>query len=284
MCNKREINEEICIGECSLFGAKDMIVRNTIFEDGESPLKESENIDIYDSMFKWKYPLWYSKNINVENSTWFEMARAGVWYTNNINIKNCAIEAPKNFRRCKDISLQDVSIPNAAETLWNCENVELRNVIAKGDYFAMNCKNMEIDGLTLYGNYCFDGAENVEIRNSKFLSKDAFWNSRNITVYDSFISGEYIGWNSENLTFVNCTLESLQGLCYIDNLVLRNCKLLNTTLAFEYSTVDAEINGNIKSVLNPKSGVIKADSISELIIEKDKVNPDKIKIICRKED
>lgn len=148
----------------------------------------------------------------------------------------------------------------------------------------MNCKNMEIDGLTLYGNYCFDGAENVEIRNSKFLSKDAFWNSRNITVYDSFISGEYIGWNSENLTFVNCTLESLQGLCYIDNLVLRNCKLLNTTLAFEYSTVDAEINGNIKSVLNPKSGVIKADSISELIIEKDKVNPDKIKIICRKED
>lgn len=284
MCNKREINEEICIGERSLFGAKDMIVRNTIFEDGESPLKESENIDIYDSMFKWKYPLWYSKNINVENSTWFEMARAGVWYTNNINIKNCAIEAPKNFRRCRDISLQDVSIPNAAETLWNCENVELRNVIAKGDYFAMNCKDMAIDGLTLYGNYCFDGAENVEIRNSKFLSKDAFWNSRNITVYDSFISGEYIGWNSENLTFINCTLESLQGLCYIDNLVLRNCKLLNTTLAFEYSTVDAEINGNIKSVLNPKSGVIKADSISELIIEKDKVNPDKIKIICRNED
>ncbi|MCI5601975.1 MAG: DUF3737 family protein [Clostridiales bacterium] len=153
MCNKREINEEICTGERSLFGAKDIIVRNTIFEDGESPLKESENIDIYDSMFKWKYPLWYSKNINVENSTWFEMARAGVWYTNNINIKNCAIEAPKDFRRCRDISLQDVSIPNAAETLWNCENVELRNVIAKGDYFAMNCKDMAIEGLTLYGNF-----------------------------------------------------------------------------------------------------------------------------------
>lgn len=117
MCNKREINEEICTCERSLFGSKDIIVRNTIFEDGESPLKESENIDIYDSMFKWKYPLWYSKNINVENSTWFEMARAGVWYTNNINIKNCAIEAPKDFRRCRDISLQDVSIPNAAETL-----------------------------------------------------------------------------------------------------------------------------------------------------------------------
>jgi hypothetical protein len=62
---------------------------------------------------------------------------------------------------------------------------------------------------------------------------------------------------------------------------MKNCKLINTTLAFEYSTVNAEIIGKIDSVLNPTSGVIKADSIDELIIEKDKVNPDKTTIICR---
>jgi hypothetical protein len=120
----------------------------------------------------------------------------------------------------------------------------------------------------------------VEIHNSKLLSKDAFWNSDNVTVYDSFISGEYLGWNAKNLTLINCTVESLQGMCYIDNLVMKNCKLINTTLAFEYSIVDVDINGKIDSVLNPSGGVIRADYIKELTIEKDKVNPDKTKIIC----
>ena len=72
-------------------------------------------------------------------------------------------------------------------------------------------------------------------------------------------------------------------MCYIDHQVMKNCKLLNTTLAFEYSTVDAEITGKIDSVMNPSSGVIRADSINELIVEKDKVDPLKTKIIYRRE-
>ena len=104
-----------------------------------------------------------------------------------------------------------------------------------------------------------------------------------MTVYDSFISGEYLGWNAKNLTLINCTIESLQGMCYIDNLVMKNCKLLNTALAFEYSTVDAEVTGKIDSVMNPSSGVIQADSIDELIIENDKVDSAKTRIIYRRE-
>ena len=72
-------------------------------------------------------------------------------------------------------------------------------------------------------------------------------------------------------------------MCCIDNLVMKNCKLLNTTLAFEYSTVDAYITGKIDSVMNPSGGVIRADRIDELIVEKDKVDPAKTKIICRRE-
>lgn len=64
---------------------------------------------------------------------------------------------------------------------------------------------------------------------------------------------------------------------------MKNCKLLHTTLAFEYSTVDAEITGKIDSVINPTSGQIKAESIDELILEKDKVDPSKTKIICKKD-
>ena len=267
------------VGERPLFGERDLVLEDTIFTDGESPLKESADIKLYGCMFKWKYPLWYSKNIYAKNCVWFEMARAGVWYTDNV--EDCQIEAPKNFRRCRGVRLKNVSLPNAAETLWSCRDVTLEQATVKGDYLAMNSEDMKIDGLTLYGNYPFDGAKNVEIRNSRLISKDAFWNSENVTVRDSFISGEYLGWNAKNLTLINCTVESLQGLCYIDNLIMKNCKLINTTLAFEYSTVEADITGGIDSVLNPSGGRITADSIGELIVEKDKVDPSKTVVVCR---
>lgn len=276
----REINQAYLTGERPLFHEKNLRVRDTTFTDGESPLKESENIELHDSMFQWKYPLWYSRDIYAQDCTWFEMARAGVWYTDNITVKDALIEAPKNFRRCKGVTLEHVDFLNAAETLWHCSGVSMEDVTAKGDYFAMNSQDMKIRDFKLAGNYSFDGAKNVEIHNAKMLSKDAFWNSENVTVYDSFISGEYLGWNAKNLTLINCTVESLQGMCYIENLVMKNCKLLNTTLAFEYSTVDVEIRGKTDSVMNPSGGIIRADSIGELILEKDKVDPAKTRILC----
>lgn len=277
----KEIRQEYLVGERALFKGENLKIYDTIFADGESPLKESNNIELYGSMFKWKYPLWYSRNVYAEDCIWFEMGRAGVWYTDNITVKHAVIEAPKNFRRCQGVTLQHVDFPNAAETLWHCDGVTMEQVTAKGDYFAMNSQNMKLSDFQLVGNYSFDGVKNMEIHRAKLLSKDAFWNSENITVYDSFISGEYLGWNAKNLTLINCTIESLQGLCYIENLVMKNCRLLNTTLAFEYSTVDVEIDGKIDSVMNPSGGTIKADYIGELIVEKDKVDPDKTVITCK---
>lgn len=276
-----ELKQKIFSGERSLFGSKDLKVTDCVFDHGESPLKESSNIELISSLFRWKYPLWYCRNIKATDCTWFEMARAGVWYTDDITVTNAVIQAPKNFRRSRGITLTDVAFTDAKETLWTCSGVKLRNVsVANGDYFAKDCSDVEVDGLTLDGNYSFDGVKRAVIRNSRLLTKDAFWNSEDITVYDSFISGEYLGWNSKNLTLVNCTIESLQGMCYIDNLVMKNCKLINTTLAFEYSSVDADITSKVESVFNPGSGTIRAAEIGELIIEKDKIDPSKTKIVC----
>lgn len=276
-----KIVQKFLTGERALFMSDDLEIHNTIFADGESPLKESKNIKLYGSMFKWKYPIWYSNHIYMKDCVLFDMARAGIWYTNDITVEDTQIEAPKLFRRSSNINLKNVTFSNALETLWNCSNVSLDNVTAKGDYFAMNSTDMKISNFQLFGNYSFDGAKNVTIHNAKLISKDAFWNSENITVYDSFISGEYLGWNAKNLTLINCTVESLQGMCYIDNLVMKNCKLINTTLAFEYSIVDADISSKVDSVLNPSGGIIKAEKIDELVIEKDKVNADKTKIIVK---
>lgn len=279
-CDRKVIRQEFLTGERALFKQENTDIYDTIFDDGESPLKESRGIALYGSMFKWKYPLWYAKDIHATDCTWFDMARAGVWYSDDVTVDNALIEAPKNFRRCNNLTLNNVTFVDAAETLWSCNNVKLNNVTAKGDYFAMNTNNIRIDGFKLVGNYSFDGCRNVEIHGANMLSKDSFWNTDNVTVYDSFISGEYLGWNAKNLTLINCTIESFQGMCYIDNLVMKNCKLINTTLAFEYSSVDADINSKIDSVMNPSSGIIRAEHIDNLILEKDKIDPSKTKIIC----
>ena len=262
-------------GERPLYGERDLLVSRCTFGEGESPLKECRNIELDGCVFGWKYPLWYCSNVSVSNSVWEEMARAGVWYSSGVVVKNSRIYAPKNFRRCNGLQLESIELPNASETLWDCSDVSLSNVKACGDYFAMNSRNVTVDGLELDGNYSFDGGSDIVVRDSRLISKDAFWNCKNVTVYDSYINGEYLGWNSSDLTFINCTIESLQGMCYIDNLKLVNCRLINTTLAFEYSSVDAVVDSDIDSVFNPSSGSITCSRIGELIVERSLVDPDK---------
>ena len=73
-------------------------------------------------------------------------------------------------------------------------------------------------------------------------------------------------------------------MCYIEDLKMINCKLIHTSLAFEYSSVEAEITSKIDSVLNPNSGTISAPAIGELILEKDFIDPGKTKIVCKEID
>ena len=261
-------------GERAEYFANQKYYENCTFCDGESPLKHASNVELEKVIFDWKYPLWNTENATVRNSTFHEMAKSGLWYTKNTTIEDSLIQAPKEFRRCSGIFLKNVKFENAAETLWTCDNIKLENVYAKGDYFAMNSSNFTADNFTLDGNYFLDGGKNIEIHNSKLNSKDAFWNCENVTVYDSYINGEYLGWYSKNLKFVNCTIESDQGLCYIDGLTLENCTLINTVLAFEYSTdIKAEVVSKIDSVKNPCGGVIKAPEIGTLIM-----NPNRCKV------
>lgn len=276
-----QIKEALLTGERALFHGSDLHIQDCTFADGESPLKESRNIHLTNSIFKWKYPLWYSKAISCSHTTLMETARSGIWYTQDITMKDCVIQAPKTFRRCDGITLSDVQIPNAEETLWNCKNIVLTNVSASGNYFAMNSENIQVTKLTLSGNYSFDGAKNIELHDAKLLSKDAFWNCENVTVYDSLIIGEYLGWNSKNVRFVNCTIDSLQGMCYMEDVVLENCKLLNTTLAFEYSTVKADILSSVDSITNPSEGLIRAEEIKEIIFEGGYVDAEKTKIVIK---
>ena len=271
-------------GERALYDIHNATVLNSTFQNGESPLKECSDLVIKHSVFKWKYPIWYSNNVCCNDCTLLETARSGIWYTNNITMVNCNISAPKTFRRGSKITLINCCLPNALETMWNCKDIKLNKVTATGDYFGLNVEGAEIDDFQLIGNYAFDGGKNIVIKNAKLDSKDSFWNCENVTVENSIIIGEYLGWNSKNVTFINCTIDSHQGMCYMDNVKLINCRLLNTDLCFELcSNIDADIITRIDSVKNPISGVIKAKGIDELIMDEKYIDPSKTKIILKDE-
>lgn len=63
---QRQINQEYLTGERPLFGESGLQINHTLFGEGESPLKECHQIEMENSMFQWKYPLWYSSDIEVK--------------------------------------------------------------------------------------------------------------------------------------------------------------------------------------------------------------------------
>lgn len=267
-------------GERPLFASHEVRLENVKILPGESSLKHCSNIEVNNCEFSGKYPFWHTDNVLITDSLFHEGARAAIWYVKNLRMMDTVVEAPKMFREIDGLFLENVKLPYALETCWNCRNVELHNVeIEKGDYIFMNNENMKIDGFVLQGNYSFQYAKNVEIRNAKLNTKDAFWHSQNVTVYDSVLDGEYLGWHSQNLRLVNCTIRGTQPLCYAHNLVMENCTMAeDADLAFEYSSLQARINGHIVSVKNPKAGLIKAQSIGEIILDDYCLNPGACKI------
>ncbi len=280
--DKIEINGGVYEGERALYNLHAANITSAIFKNGESPLKECSDISLVGSIFEWKYPLWYSKNITLTYTTLLEGARSGIWYTDNIRIENSVIQSPKTFRKSKGIYLKNVQLAHANETMWSCDGIELYNCTVAGDYFCLNSSNITAKDITIDGNYAFDHGKNITLENCRIISKDAFWNTENVTLKNCVIIGEYIGWNSKNLTLIDCTVSSNQGFCYIDNLFIRNTRLMNTDLCFELCTLDCEIIGDIVSVKNPISGRIVADNIGEIILDKDIVDPTATQIEVRK--
>ncbi len=256
-------------GERPLYAKKGLRIENVKIGPGESSLKEGADIEAENCEFNGKYPFWECRGFMVRGCIFREGARSALWYSKGCRMYDSLIEAPKMFRRISDVYLENVRIPNALETFWDCSDVRLKNVeIAKADYLFMHAENVRIDDYRQSGNYSFQYARNVEIHNADIESKDSFWESENVTIYDSRINGEYLAWYSKNLRLVNCQIGGTQPLCYCENLVLENCTFdEDADLAFEYSSVHATVLNRVPSVKNPSSGSIVAESFGEIILD-----------------
>ena len=270
LCNKMKlIKDSEFGGERPLFGSHDIRLENIIIHAGESAIKECSNVEAINCRFEGKYPFWHVDGFVIKECVFTEGARAALWYSRNLYMTDSLVEAPKMFREMQGIKLRNVRIPNALETLWDCSDVELDNVdVEHGDYIFLHGSNIRIWNYRQQGNYSFQKCKNVEIHNAVLNTKDAFWETEDVTVYDSEIDGEYLGWHSKRLRLVRCHINGTQPLCYAEDLILEDCTMgPDCDLAFEYSTVKADVKGYIPSVKNPRSGEIVADSIGEIILD-----------------
>lgn len=254
-------------GERPLFGSRDLTLENVTIHAGESALKQCRNIRAVNCRFEGKYPFWHVDGFVVDKCLFTPGARAALWYSRDLIMTDTLVEAPKMFREMEHLTLRNVNIPDAQETLWHCRDVELRDVkVENADYLFMHGADINIDSYEQHGNYSFQYCRNVIIRNAEIHSKDAFWNTEDVTIFDSSISGEYLGWHSRRLRLVNCHIAGTQPLCYCRDLILENCTFdPDCDLAFEDSTLKATVNSPITSVKNPRSGSIHARSIGEII-------------------
>ena len=277
-----EIKHKSYSGERSLYSLKNASLFDVTFLAGESPLKECSSLTLDNCTFKYKYPLWYSKDIIVKNSLFEETARSGIWYSENLSFEDVVFNSPKTFRKSKNITLKNVDFNNAEETLYFCDKVTINNAYIKGDYCLLGSSNIEIVDSTIEGNYCFDNASNIKAKNCTFLSRDAFWNVKDAVIEDSVIDGEYLAWNSSNITFIRCKIISHQGLCYSKNVKLIDCQITNSDLIFEYcENIDADIDVENVSIKNPRSGSIFLSKGCKIIKNEKYIDPNKTKIVIK---
>lgn len=257
-------------------------VQNCTFSgpaDGESALKETQNVVVDNCNFFLRYPLWHCRNFSADNCTFHETSRAPLWYDNDGILNHCKIVSIKPLRECTSIAVNNCTIA-ATETGWKCNGLNFLGGSVDSEYFLLDSQNVQIDGLQMHGKYSFQYANNCLVENSVLNTKDAFWHANNVVVKNCKVIGEYLGWYSQNLTFIDCEIVGTQPLCYCKNLTLTNCTMTDCDLSFEYSDVQAQINGFVTSIKNPLSGKIVVDSVGEIVL-KDAVYDNHCEIVVK---
>ncbi len=253
--------------ERALYGSKNLILKNVSFdgeEDGESALKECENIEAESCYCNLRYPFWHVNGLRITDTEMTENCRAAMWYSKDIVLKDTRMFGIKALRECASVRVENCKIVST-EFGWSVSDVSMKDTEAESEYFMMRSRNLNFKNVKMRGKYSFQYIEDGVFENCSFDTKDAFWHANHVKVVGSVVRGEYLGWYSNDLTFIDCTIIGTQPLCYCKGLKLINCKMTDTDLCFEKSEVDAEITSHVLSIKNPYAGRIILPSVGEII-------------------
>ncbi len=266
---RKVIEDQSFDGERALYGSRHIELRNCRIDgpaDGESALKESQDVVIRDSYFALRYPFWHNTGLRIEHSELTPTCRAAFWYTEHVDVKDSKLHGVKAFRECRDVILRNCDI-NSPEFGWFLDGVTMDDCTMVGEYFMLRSKRLTFRNLDLIGKYSFQYVEDAVLENCVLNTKDALWHCKNVVVRDSVIKGEYLSWYSDNLVLERCKISGTQPLCYCTNLVLRDCEMTDTDLCFEKSQVDAVITTPVISIKNPASGTVLVPDVGEIILD-----------------
>lgn len=146
----------------------------------------------------------------------------------------------------------------------------LKNTLVKDCKFAG-----EADGESVLKE-CRD----ISVNNCSFSLRYPLWHAVDFQLKNSSMDELTRApiWYSRNGVLENCKITGVKCLRECDNIEVRNCSA--TSAKFGWKCRDIKISdSNIDSVKNPQSGIIKADSVGEIIFE-DAVMECNGKIIC----
>lgn len=239
--------------ERELYGIHDTFIKHCTFDgpaDGESALKECENVRVEESFFDLRYSLWHDRSLKLAHCELTENCRAALWYDEDVSVTDTKLHGIKAFRECRNVSLKNCDIISD-ECGWFTDDITLENCTAESKYFLMKNHGVRAKNLELSAKYSLQYIEDGLFEDCVIDSKDAFWHAKNVTVKNSVLGGEYLAWYSENLTFENCRIIGTQPFCYCKNLTLINCEMVDCDLAFERSSVQATITTPVVSIKNP---------------------------------
>lgn len=264
----RKVIENVTLdGERALYGSKNILIRKVAFDgpaDGESAVKECEDIEAENCFCNLRYPFWHVHGLKIRDTEMTGLCRAALWYSDGIEITGSKLHGIKALRECKNAVIKDCDIVSP-EFGWSVDGVAMMDTKAVSEYFMMRSSRLRFRNVEFKGKYSFQYIKDGVFENCSFDTKDAFWHGENITVKDSVIKGEYFAWYSNNLTLVNCTVIGTQPFCYCRGLKLVNCKMEGCDLAFEKSEAEAEITTPVISIKNPYRGTITVPAVGEII-------------------
>lgn len=253
--------------ERAFYASSGIALKDCTFDgpaDGESALKESEDIRVSHCFFNLRYPFWHDNGLIIADSEMTELCRAALWYSSDVEIADTKLHGIKALRECSRVKMRGCDIISP-EFGWSVQDMEMKDCKVQSEYFMMRSGRLHFTDVELKGKYSFQYIQDSVFEGCRFDTKDAFWHAKNVTVRNSVIKGEYLAWYCENVTFENCKITGTQPLCYCRNLKLIDCEMADADLSFEKSDVEAVITTPVVSIKNPLSGCIRVPRVGEII-------------------
>lgn len=151
------IRNKVFPHERDLYASRDVRLIDCAFdgqEDGESALKESENVFLERCRMNLRYPLWHCKNCALKDVVMTDRCRAALWYSEKIKIETCRLEGIKALRECRAVQIENAQIVSP-EFGWKCSGVTVENTSLESEYAFLLSENLQLDHVSFRGNIPF---------------------------------------------------------------------------------------------------------------------------------